>query len=25
MGGRVGFESEPEKGSKFWLELKQAC
>lgn len=24
MGGRVGFESEPEKGSKFWLELKQA-
>jgi signal transduction histidine kinase len=24
MGGRVGFDSEPGKGSKFWLELKQA-
>ena len=23
MGGRVGFESEPGKGSKFWLELKK--
>ena len=21
MGGRVGFESEPSKGSRFWLEL----
>jgi PAS domain S-box-containing protein len=24
MGGRVGVESEPGKGSRFWLELKQA-
>jgi signal transduction histidine kinase len=24
MGGRVGFESEPGRGSKFWIELKQA-
>jgi signal transduction histidine kinase len=24
MGGRVGLESEPGKGSQFWLELKSA-
>jgi signal transduction histidine kinase len=24
MGGRVGFESEPGKGSTFWVELTQA-
>ncbi len=24
MGGRVGLESEPGKGSRFWLELKEA-
>jgi signal transduction histidine kinase len=24
MGGRVGVESEPGKGSRFWLELKMA-
>ncbi len=24
MGGKVGVESEPGKGSRFWLELKQA-
>jgi len=24
MGGRVGFDSEPGKGSRFWLELKHA-
>jgi signal transduction histidine kinase len=24
MGGRVGVESEPGKGSRFWLELKSA-
>lgn len=24
MGGRVGVESEPGKGSRFWLELKKA-
>jgi signal transduction histidine kinase len=22
MGGRVGLESEPGRGSRFWLELK---
>jgi signal transduction histidine kinase len=25
MGGRVGVESEPGKGSRFWLELKAAA
>jgi signal transduction histidine kinase len=25
MGGRVGLESEPGKGSKFWVQLKQAA
>jgi PAS domain S-box-containing protein len=24
MGGRVGFESEPGKGSKFWIELPES-
>ena len=24
MGGRVGVESEPGRGSRFWLELKVA-
>lgn len=24
MGGRIDFESEPGKGSKFWIELKKA-
>jgi signal transduction histidine kinase len=24
MGGRVGVESEPGKGSRFWIELKRA-
>jgi signal transduction histidine kinase len=23
MGGRVGFDSEPGKGSTFWLELRR--
>jgi hypothetical protein len=22
MGGKVGVESEPEKGSRFWVELR---
>lgn len=25
MGGKVGVESEPEKGSRFWIELKSAA
>jgi len=25
MGGRVGVESEPGQGSRFWIELKQAA
>jgi PAS domain S-box-containing protein len=25
MGGRVGLESEPEKGSRFWIELPAVC
>jgi len=24
MGGRVGVESEPGKGSRFWIELERA-
>jgi len=24
MGGKVGVESEPGKGSRFWIELKEA-
>ena len=24
MGGRVGLESEPGRGSRFWVELKAA-
>ena len=24
MGGKVGLESEPNKGSRFWLELRKA-
>ena len=24
MGGRIDFQSEPGKGSKFWIELKKA-
>jgi signal transduction histidine kinase len=24
MGGRVGLESEPGKGSRFWIELLRA-
>jgi signal transduction histidine kinase len=24
MGGRIGLESEPGQGTRFWFELKQA-